>query len=124
MTTPLDTTLRPIAADLIDDYGTTITWRSVTDVDAEDYNPSTGAVAATTTEYTVKAAVTGFSAHKVNGTSILAGDLQVLFADQGLGFVPSQRDKVVLDSQVYNVVMLTPVYSGDEKAIWKAQVRR
>lgn len=51
-------------------------------------------------------------------------DLRVTIAAEGLPVVPSTAGTLLIDSEVYQIVRVTPVYYGTEVGHYDLQVRR
>lgn len=89
------------------------------------YTPGTGATGGTTTSYTSKGVVSAYRAGLVDGTRILAGDMEVLLPASGLVISPDPKtDTVTFGGKAWKVVKADATYAGDDVALWTLQVRR
>lgn len=123
----LDTPLRKVARTVIGRFGKTMTLRRPATAGGT-YNTATLAVdvgAGADTDQSVKGVVESYSAGERSAT-VLAGDLKVTIAatDSGLTTTPSTKDRLVIDSVVYQIVSVESVMSGDYPAAYTLQVRR
>lgn len=118
----LDNPLRGVAKTLHQKFGKAITYRRLS---ASAYNITTGKVAQTASDETITAVIAAFDSREVGGT-VQAGDLRVTVAatDGGLTAAPALKDRIVIDSTSYEIIRVTPTYSGDQVALYELQVRR
>jgi len=65
-----------------------------------------------------------YSHRFVDGTRIKVGDQKVIFSSYGLSFTVQVGDKVVIDSEEWNVVNAGPIAPSNDPIIYKAQIRR
>jgi len=125
MSTRLDNIFVPLAYKLLQKYGKALTLNQVAR-GAKNY--TTGVTAdGTTTTYSIKGLITNYVANEIDGKSVLFGDKKLLIYAQGL---PTTLDAssslytVTVSSVVWNVVTVSPSYSGEDIAYYELQVRR
>lgn len=97
----------------------------------EVYNPDTGTRVGTTTNYAVKCAPpTQYSKREIDGVSILANDRRVLVPRKSLpttDFVINPKtDKFIApgSADVFSIVSVDAIPSGDENAAYELQLRK
>ena len=86
----------------IDDIAETITYNNKT---SSSYNVGTGAVANSTTTYSLKAVVK-YLGDTVNGNDkeiSFTGDISVMFASNDLAIVPNTADTITRGGEVYSI---------------------
>ncbi len=86
----------------LSDIAETITYNNKT---SSTYNVGTGAVANSTSTYTLKAVVK-YLGDKVEGNDkdiAFTGDISVMFASKDLAVVPNTADTVTRDGEVYSI---------------------
>lgn len=129
MPTALDLRLRPRVEQLIAKYGRDATFH----VSTKTYDSSTSGVShASTATHTVK--VTPPAPYRRTEPSvegIRAGDMQIHWAAYGLSWTPeiakggtSTITKVTVDGLDFQVISLDRTYSGEQIALYTAQLRR
>lgn len=119
--TVLDTAMRATASRLLNAYGKQMQVRR--DV-RSDYRPSSGDfITESYIDTNVRGLFLSYTSRQIDGTTILVGDRQVLLAALDLSEAPRAGDHIVIDSEIWNVVNVTADYSGEEAAIYTAQVR-
>lgn len=89
----------------------------------DDFDPSTGIMGGTATTTVVKAVVSGFKTHQIDGTVIKAGDKMFLIAADGLTIKPDESDKIVDGAETYQVQNVEAVQPGDTALLYKVQAR-
>ena len=113
--------IRSKVAGIITDKGKTVTYVSAVAV----YSAATGATVETVTSYSVKVTPPKrFENSVVDGELIQLGDAQVTLADYAKVVTPKSGDKITIDSEVWTVVAVGKVFSGELVATWKLQLRR
>ena len=120
----LDAPARKLSVKLIEKFGKQITLRFVS---AGAYDPDTLSSAITPTDQTVRAIIEQYRARfqmGETGSAVREGDRQAWIAAKGLTRAPTTADRVVIDSEEYEILNLDPVYSGDQVAIYALHVRR
>lgn len=121
MTGKLDTQMRTTAQRLIDDYGKPVTIREYT---GQAYDPDAGQNVPTYSDHAVNGAVSAYSERLIDGTAVLVGDLRLTVPARDTGFAPSTNDKVVMDGENWSIVNAAPIYSGEQAAAFRLQIRR
>ena len=117
----LDTRARATANKLLDKFGKSITLTSITE---RSYDPATGDMGAgTTTSTTHTAIIKDFNGIDFISGVVQAGDRKVMIAALGAP-TPQPADKITIDSDVYQVVAVRHVWSGELPAIYEMQVRK
>ena len=123
MVTALDTELRLAAYDIIAEYGKEI---SFTVPASTTYDPATGGVTlGTETVHLVKTSPPErFDEKYIDGDLIRARDLFVLLPTLNTTFTPTLAMRVEIDSIAYDIVTVTPIYSGEQIAVYELQLRQ
>lgn len=119
----LDTPLAGVANTLISLLGKSLTYIEVTE---GTYSAVTLKKTPTTASTTIKGSVGNFSRNEVRGT-IQATDIKVLVArtDSGLPTAgPKVKDRLTIDSVTYEIIAVTPTFSGDSVALYELAVRK
>lgn len=121
MATSLDNRFRPMAHNLIAKYGKTVTFTKTT---AGTFDPVTGTTAGSTSTDTVVKVVppAAVDVAEVNGTSIQTGDMKVSVA--AVDYTPDINQTVTIDGATYDIISVSPVYSGELVALYDCQVRK
>jgi hypothetical protein len=128
----LDTKLRDKSYAAIQKYGKTVSWRSIVR-DPNAYVPATGIQPETDVDYTIVVTPPfpyaskysgGSVTQDVGGDLIKLGDALITIADKNLGFVPAVGDQVTIDADVWLVVGIEPIRSGEMICAWNARLRR
>jgi hypothetical protein len=130
MPTSLDLQMRPVATDLINEYGKPIVVRKT----VSDHDPATGKVTHTHTDISTKGVIEGYSAKTLmatggTGTSLVqVGDLSVTIPAEafGDGEDPEPADTIFFDSTSgaeHTIVTVEPVYTGELVGIYICQIR-
>lgn len=119
----LDIKARATALRLIAKFGKSVAY---TTVSAGTYNPATGSVVSTGSTSTVKAVIEDYKLYGEAFTAglIRAGDRKITFAASGIAFNPKTGDKVTFDGDVYEVLDVTPTYSGEQIALYAVHGRK
>ena len=128
MTTQNDTEFGELATELVDEFGTTITFAVTT---GKVYTPgSSSASAGTTTLYPVKtSAPFGFDLKWIDGDIVRAGDLKVVLAGTdadgvSLPFTPAEGITAVIHGRTYTVVAVMPHQPSDDRVAYTMQLRQ
>lgn len=122
--TELDEEMLPLAAELIDEYGKTVSFIEKAN---GGYNPSLGKADLTLADPVNKKAIIGnFSNFSIDnsGGRILATDIKLIIAGAHFENEPSQKSVFIVDGKPLSVVKSTSFYSGDEIAIYEIQARQ
>lgn len=118
--TALDDEIGPLAADVIGEFGKSVTLVRVT---AGAYNPTTSASTNTESSETVKAIVEDYKPYElVNGLAV-AGDKKLTVAASGLS-QPQLTDAIVIDGVRFSIVTLQTINSGEDAALYILQGRK
>ena len=117
----LDARARSTADKLLDKFGKSITLTSIVE---GSYDPATGDMSANTTTNTTPTAII----KDQNGIDFIsgvvqAGDRKVMIAALGAP-TPQPADKVTVDREVYHVVAVRHLWSGELPALYELQVRK
>ena len=117
----LDATARATAQRLIGNFGKKVTIRRTTRL----YSASTGK----TTDTVIDSVVTStppapFKLRRIDGTQIQSGDMEISVAAADISFDPQPGHEVVIDDEVWNVITVGAVWSGEKKALHKLQLRK
>lgn len=109
-------------SDIIDEFemGTVSIMRRVETVNPND--PWDYTVAES--ETSINAVVTGVSAKKINNTSILEGDIYVIFSPNSVGNPPNVSDRIKIDNVSYSVVKTIIVPPAGTTILYRCQCRR
>lgn len=120
MPTELDIKLIPKVLQLVRRYGVAVTLTSV----AAAYDVATGTT--TDTETSQSAYVTPpepYTQKEVDDEMILVGDLSTYMAAKDLTSAPAVGSKVTFSGRVYRVVWVSPIYTGEQVALYGLQLR-
>lgn len=125
MPTLLDTIVRPIARDILRQFGASITYTRVV---PGVYNEVDSSMAPTETTSTIKAQVEDFTlvdsgAGFASGL-IEFGDKRVTVAGSEIAFEPTAGDRITFNSEVFTVVRIQKTYSGEQVALYELQARK
>jgi len=122
--TELDEEFVVLATEMIAEMGKTVVFRTYPDA-------SYDAVEGVTTlgdmlSYTKKVMPPyAYKQKYIDGDVIQAGDMQTGIAGQGLEFTPEPGlIEIVIDEQTWNIVNMTPLYSGEQIAMFLLQLRK
>ncbi|BAQ18315.1 hypothetical protein [Methyloceanibacter caenitepidi] len=77
----------------------------------------------TTTDYDCTLVVLEYGKMEVDGTLILATDRKVLVSTAGMTVEPLVSDKLVIGSDVYEIVTVKPLNPGGTVLLWEVQAR-
>lgn len=122
--TILDRKFLPKVLQLIDRLGKTVVFRTYPDA---AYDPETGETTlGDPLDYTKKIIPPyAYEQKYIDGDNVQAGDMQSGIAALGLEFTPiPSTDKLIIDTQEWNIVNSMPVYSGQQIAMYLFQLRR
>jgi hypothetical protein len=119
--TALDVSARALATKLLNKFGKVITLQSVVE---GAYDPLTGDMAANTvTTSTPFAVISDYKGIALMSGVIQYGDRKVTIAALN-SVLPQPADTVTIDSEVYKVLSVRNVWSGDLSALYELQVRK
>lgn len=116
--TELDDAFVPLAKELLDDYGHSVT---VTITTPGAYNPATGERINTESTDTFNGYLKVADEGLVDGETYLAGDAILLIA--GSDHTPVVGDKYMIDGKEWEAINPIPVRSGSQIALYKVHVR-
>ncbi|UOF80041.1 head tail attachment protein [Caudoviricetes sp.] len=120
--TELDNELVPAVLEIVEAFGKVATARVKS---GQAYDESAATVTETSTDYTVKILPPErFDVGYVDGDVIRASDLKSAVAASGLAFVPKPGMQVIFDGSTYLAVTVSPVYAGEQIAMWELQLRK
>lgn len=117
----LDTRARATADKLLDKFGKSVTLTSIIE---GSYDPTTGEMGAGATTSTMHTAII----KDYNGIDFIsgvvqAGDRKVMIAALGAP-TPQPADKITIDNEVYQVISVRYIWSGELPALYEMQVRK
>lgn len=122
MSTALDNKILPKVLEVINRVGVNVTLKTAT----KTYNPTTRV----TTESNVSNVVvkasppTPATKEMMPGETYVVGDQVIYIAGKGATATPVLGMEVTSKSQVFQIVALNPLYSGDDIAAWECFIRR
>lgn len=67
--------------------------------------------------------VTSWPTQKIDGTLIQINDLRILISSDQLPSDPNIDDLIVINGEVFHVVMCAPIYGGASVAEWEVNAR-
>ena len=108
---------------LVDNMKRTITIRRQT---AGSYNPTTGAVSRTTTDYPVEAVLTTPTRNELSAPQIRATDTMALWDANDAAIEPQLGMSVLMGSEEYTIAYVQAVGPADAgpAVLWKMALRR
>jgi hypothetical protein len=121
--TELDEELLDDVYDLIDELGKTVTfWLYGSD----SYNPATGKQSTgDATQYNLKVIPPYEVELKyVDGDLVRIGDLVSGVPAKNIQFIPERGIKVTIDSAIWEIMRVTPIYSGEWICLYIFQLRK
>lgn len=117
----LDALFPGLAARLIDQFGATASLETVTKIEDLASGKVTETVVAAVVKITPPEP---FTMGLIDGTLVEAGDMTTLVAAQGLSASPAaSRDRLVFANEVWQIVAVDPIYSGDAATAYRLQLR-
>lgn len=133
MATALDNALGPVAAQMINQFGTTVVLRGG---EVSSYNAETGVISKTTQEETRKAIISKASSRSGGNSEVVAvagqplssqaayerANFVLVMARQGETFPPTVGYEVEFGGNSYNITAVTPNFSGDLVATYEVAV--
>lgn len=125
MSTVLDKIARPIAKDLINNFGASV---FLTRVVQGAYDPATSSASKREETYAIKALVEDYNLVD-SGAGFAAGliefgDKKITVAALTLNFTPTAGDIITALNQKFTVIRVTTTYSGELPALFELQGRR
>lgn len=133
MATALDNALGPVAAQMINQFGTTVIVRGG---EVTSYDASTGVISKTNQEETRKAIISSANKKAGGASEVVAvagqplstqaayerANFVLVMARQGESFPPSVGYEVEFEGNSYNITAVTPNFSGDLVATYEVAV--
>ena len=122
--TEFDREFVPLALEMINEFGKVVAIKYYPDA---AYDPTIGETSeGDFTSYTKKVIPPyPYEQKFVDGDIVRAGDVQTGIAGSGLEFVPEPGlTKIIIDTLVWNIVNMKPIYSGEQIALFILQLRR
>jgi hypothetical protein len=121
MTTAIDTLFAGIVPQMLDVYGTAVTFTRRTGT----VSPSTRGVSGAGTEtMTTKVSPPEMVKSVAPGEGLLrVGDAKVIVRNQSISFAPTQDQFAAIGGVSHRVVMVKPLYSGDLVAAYEVFLR-
>ncbi len=123
MATEFDTEFIALALELINEAGKQVAFKTVSQ---GAYDAATGKVAGGTVS-TFSSKVSPPEAYHqryIDGDTVQVGDVSIMLPSASAGFVPAINTVVTIDGLEWRVVGFNPVYSGEQVALYKLQLRR
>ena len=123
MTTALDAEIVPVASELIALYGQDTVFVVPA---SKSYDPATGLTTETSpTNHTEKVTPPApYDKRWTDSDLIQQDDVRIYLAVSGLTFTPVKDMKVtLLTTEVFKIVKVSPIYSGDDIAVYDLQLR-
>ena len=122
--TAMDEKFIPMALRMIEKFGKTVEIKIYPDA---VYGPTTGETAVGGYVRYVKKIIPPYPYEQkyIDGDIVQQGDLQTGIAGSGLGFTPEPGlTKITIDTLVWNIVNMKPIYSGEQIAMFQLQLRK
>ena len=121
MPTAFDNIFVPLATQLVDNtFGFDATHRRVT----RSYDPDTGKNTVSNADTTVKITPPSpYDERRIDGTLIQIGDEQIIMSSNS-GVVPQTSDLFVIGGNIWQVVRISPIVSGELTAAYSVQLRQ
>lgn len=106
---------------LITDKGQDITFTQVTE---GAYDPSTGSATNTETNYTVKGVLLPYKREAISSSDLIQqGDMKLLVQPTGAPLAKPQ-DKVTVNSELWVIVNVKPLYPNGQLLLQEWQIRK
>lgn len=119
--TAIDTSSRALAVKMLTKFGKAIAFQSIVE---GSYDPATGDMAANTvTSSNVQALIKDYNGIELMSGVIQQGDRKVTIAASG-ATLPQPSDKIVIDSETYNIIAVKTIWSGELAALYELQARK
>lgn len=121
MPTAFDNIFVPLASQLIDaTFGFDATHRRQT----RTFDVDTGKNTTSNSDTTVKITPPNpYSQNRIDGTLIQQGDMMIMMSSNA-GIVPQLSDKFVIGGNIWQVVNVKPIVSGEQTAAYDIQLRQ
>jgi hypothetical protein len=108
------------ATAVVHNLGTTVTLRQI----ARTFDPVTGKTTDVVTDTTVKGVIQDFAARYVDGTVVRRGDRRLTLAAADLVVEPVPGNRVVIGSDVFEVINVESKFVGPKVVAYELQIRR
>lgn len=115
----LDAALRRISKQILDTFGTSVTYRRVI---MGEYSTTDGEALKTEIDKTIKGRLDEYGIHEI-GEVVAVGDRKLTIAAKDLNFAPSTEDVVIHDGKTYRVIHVKSPQATDQAAIHVLQLR-
>lgn len=119
MTTALDRALRGVTKNVLGVLGTSVRVRVVT---AGSYDTTTGTATDTTADTTCNGTLRSIRVEEVFGLAEIT-DQVLMVAASALTAAPKPRDRVVIGSDVYDIIAVHPIQVQDVPAAYDLVIR-
>ena len=133
MVTALDNALGPVAAQMVNQFGTTVIMRGG---EVSSYNATTGVLSKSQQEQTRKAIISSAQTKSGGNSEVIAvagqplssqsayekANFLLIMAREGEAFAPEVGYEVEFNSKKYNITAVTPNFSGDLVATYDVAV--
>lgn len=118
----LDSLFFGLSKSLIDQFGGSASLQTI----SETFTPATGLTSETVAAQAVKISPPDpVDLSAVDGSLVQAGDMTTLIAAKGLTSAPvANSSRLVFDGDTWQAVGVEPIYSGDDIAAYRIQLRR
>lgn len=119
----LDGMMRSVAKSLIGTFGTTAT---ITTHTGGNYDPITdGTVPGSDVQVVVPCSPPEeYKNYVIDGTRIQTGDMKILIPALVYATSPVTAQTITIRGQIYKIISVIPVSSGNQEAVWEVQLRR
>lgn len=108
------------AKDSIETYGAAMTLRKP---GSDSYDPTTGDLAGSSTDYDVRGLVESYSESLVARGLVKAGDRRIILAAASLSITPEEGDFLIFGGQTLLIVAVKSDYAGDSPILHTLQAR-
>jgi hypothetical protein len=115
----LDSGLRKAAQTILKALGTTVTIRKIT---PGVYDVTTRTQTPTTVDTAVDGRLYDYTSSELNDY-VLVGDRKLIIAAADLDFTPTPKEKVLIGTAVYDVILVTPIMAQDLHMTHELQLR-
>jgi len=121
--TVLDTRMGKTVDRLITKYGKAATFWVYPDA---EYDPAIGKKASGDAAQYSKKIIPPYAYEEkwINGDTIRAGDMRTGVAGKDIEFEPAKGMKITFGDQVWTIVLVSPVYTGERIALYLMQMRK
>lgn len=120
MTTIEASSFLDLAKFSINDFGAVVTLRKV---DTENYDPTTGDLSTGATDYPTKGLIDHYGEYFIAQGLAAAGDRKVTLAASNLNVTPVQGDKIIIGTEVFDIVNVHTEFYADSPIIHTLHIR-